>query len=165
MPMLSELGEYKRKIINIFMNDQELVDLVSCKDNYPLPANNLIGKNFYMYDYIDETVKDQLCLVCIEIDESNFINPQARYFDLHIYVAVHKKLMEYTDKNGKSAIRRDAICARIDALLNGRTDLGFGKVEAAYGGRIVFADDFRAKDIHYRLKGWNLRGEALDRTE
>ncbi len=165
MPMLSELTKWKRKIANILLNDAEFVELVSLKNDLTLPAASLIGDNVYLYDYIDETVKDEKVLICIEIDEGDYVNPQSRMFNLHIYVAVHRNLMNFIDDNGHGAIRRDSICERIDHLLNGRTDLGFKKIKAGYGGRILFSNDFRTKDMHYTLQGWNLRGEALDRPE
>lgn len=163
MPMLSELEEYKRKIVNLIVNDRDCVDLISCRNDLALPAASLVGDNIFLYDYVDETVKDQKVFICIEIDESDYINPQSRLFDLHIYVIIHKKLMDFIDDKGRGCIRRDSLCESIDHLLNGRTDLGFEKVTAAYGTRLIFSDDFRAKDLHYRVKGWNLRGDALDR--
>ena len=163
MPMLSELEEYKRKIVNLLVNDRELVDLVSCRNDLELPAKSLVNNNIFLYDFVDETVKDQKVFICIEVDEGDYINPQARYYDVHIYVVIHKRLMSFIDDNGRGGVRRDAICERIDHILNGRTDIGFDKVTAAWGQRLVYAEDFRAKDLHYKVKGWNLRGDALDK--
>lgn len=165
MPMLSELESFKAKILNMIIRDPECVELISCKKGMKLPAAELVNDNIYMYDYIDDTVKDQKVFVCIEIDEGEIGNIVSRYFDIHIYVVVHKSLMDYVDDDGRGGVRRDAICSRIDHLLNGSPDFGFGKLEASYGGRIVFSNDFRAKDLHYRALGKNLWGEGLDRQE
>lgn len=163
MPLLSELEEYKLKIINMIVNDPDCVEFISGNKSMPLPAGSLIYDRIFPYDYIDETVKDQKSFVCIEIDEGDSTAPQSRYFDVHIYVAVHKSLMKYTDDKGRGGVRRDAICAAIDRLMNGSVDLGFGEVKAAYGGRIIFSNDFHAKDLHYRILGKNRWGESLDR--
>lgn len=163
MPLLSELEEYKRRILNLVINDEDCVELITGQKGLTLPAAELVNNNIYLYDYVDETVKDQKCFVCIEIDEGDSTAPQSRYFDIHIYVAVHKSLMNYIDDNGRGGVRRDAICAAIDRLINGSVDFGFDRVEAAYGGRIILSNDFHAKDLHYRVLGKNQWGEALDR--
>lgn len=165
MPMLSELESYKAKILNMIIRDEECVELIACRKGMQMPATNLVNDRIFMYDYVDETVKDQKVFICIEIDEGELGNIVSRYFDIHIYVVVHKALMDYTDDEGRGGVRRDAICSRIDHLINGSPDFGFKKLEASYGGRIVFSNDFRAKDLHYRALGKNLWGEALDRQE
>lgn len=163
MPYLSEFTEYKRRIANLIVNDELCVELITGKKNTPLPAASLIGRNVYLYDYIDDTIKDAMVLICIEVDEGYYTSPTARDFDLHIYVSVHKSLMNYVDDDGKGQIRRDMICSRIDAMLSNSTDFGFQKVKGEKGYRIIFSNDFRTKDMVYRIKDWNVSGNGLDR--
>ena len=163
MAYLSELTEFKRKIANLMVNDEMLVELVSGEKGKQLPAADLIGKNIYLYDYVDDTLKDARTLICIEIDEDNFTSPTARDFEIHIYVCVHKRQMNFIDENGRGQIRRDLICSRVDALLNNRTDMGFQKMKPQRGYRIIFSSDFRTKDMVYRTKWGNAIGEGLDR--
>ena len=163
MAYLSELTEFKRKIANLMVNDEMLVELVSGEKGKQLPAADLIGKNIYLYDYVDDTLKDARTLICIEIDEDNFTSPTARDFEIHIYVCVHKSQMNFIDETGRGQIRRDLICSRVDALLNNRTDMGFQKMKPMRGYRIIFSSDFRTKDMVYRAKWGNAIGEGLDR--
>lgn len=163
MAYLSELTEIKRKIANLIVNDEMLVELISGERGRQLPAADLIGRNVYMYDYVDDTLKDARTLVCIEIDEGDFTSPTARDFELHIYVCVHKSQMNFIDENGRGQVRRDLIASRIDALLNNRTDLGFQKLKPLRGYRIIFSSDFRTKDMVYTAKWGNAIGEGLNR--
>lgn len=163
MAFLSELTEFKRRIANLIVNDEMLVELISGEKGKMLPAADLIGKNIFLYDYVDDTLKDSRTLVCIEIDERDYTSPTARDFEVHIYVCVHKSQMNYIDEEGRGQVRRDLICSRIDALLNNRTDLGFKKFEPRAGYRIIFSSDFRTKDMVYKAKWGNAIGEALDR--
>ena len=163
MPYLSEFTEYKRRIANLIVNDELCVELITGEKDRPLPAADLIGKNVYLYDYIDDTIKDAMVLICIEIDEGYYTSPTARDFDLHVYVSVHKSIMNYIDDDGRGQIRRDMLCSRIDNMLSNSTDFGFQKVKGAKGYRIIFSNDFRVKDMVYRIKGWNVSGNGLDR--
>ena len=163
MAYLSELTEFKRKIANLIVNDEMLVELISGKKGTLLPAAELIGQNVYLYDYVDDTLKDARTLVCIETDELDRTSPTARDFELHIYVCVHKSQMNYVDEDGRGQVRRDMICSRIDALLNNRTDMGFQKLKPLRGYRIIFSSDFRTKDMVYLAKWGNAIGEGLDR--
>ena len=63
MAYLSELTEFKRKIANLMVNDEMLVELVSGEKGKQLPAADLIGKNIYLYDYVDDTLKDARTLI------------------------------------------------------------------------------------------------------
>lgn len=163
MAYLSELTEIKRKIANLIVNDEMLVELISGEQGKQLPAADLIGKNVYLYDYVDDTLKDARTLVCIEIDENDYTSPTARDFELHVYVCVHKSQMNFIDENGRGQVRRDLIASRIDALLNNRTDLGFQKLKPLRGYRIIFSSDFRTKDMVYTAKWGNAIGEGLNR--
>lgn len=163
MAYLSELTEYKRRIANLIVNDEMLVELISGEKGKALPAADLIGKNVFLYDYVDDTLKDARTLVCLEIDEQDYTSPTARDFELHVYVCVHKSQMNFIDEDGRGQIRRDLIASRIDYLLNNRTDLGFQKVKPLRGYRIIFSSDFRTKDMVYLTKWGNAINDGLDR--
>ena len=163
MAYLSELTEYKRRIANLIVNDEMLVELISGEKGKALPAADLIGKYVFLYDYVDDTLKDARTLVCLEIDEQDYTSPTARDFELHVYVCVHKSQMNFIDEDGRGQIRRDLIASRIDYLLNNRTDLGFQKVKPLRGYRIIFSSDFRTKDMVYLTKWGNAINDGLDR--
>lgn len=138
------------------LRDREFVNLVTAVPDYPLPAADLLNKQVFLYDYIDSTVKDEKVYVCIEADDGVAYSCAVSRFDMYIYIAVPKYLM---DMNGQ--IRRDAIAQRIDTLINGSTDYGFGKLERKSGGRIRLSDEFRGRVLHYTVEDWNRHNTTL----
>lgn len=150
MAHLSAFTEYKRRVANLILNDAECVRLITGKDDTPLPAASLINDQVYLYDYIDETTTDSKVFVCVEVDDGDVVSPAATVVHLWIYIAVPKELM-----NMHGEIRRDALAQRIDRLLNGNLDFGFGKLERRPGGRIVLHNMFRGRFLHYYVLDWN----------
>ena len=156
MPHLSALTEYKKVMINAFLRDRRFVDLVTNTSDHPLPASDLLSKQVFLYDFIDGTVKDEKVYVCIEADDSWVANCAVSQFNISIYIAVPKSLM---DMNGE--IRRDAIAQRIDELINGSTDFGFGKLKRKPGGRLQFNEAFRGRVLNYTVEDWNRHNTTL----
>jgi hypothetical protein len=150
MPHLSEFTEYKRKVVNLVLNDEECVELITGVENTTLPAISLVNTQVFPYDYIDETTTDAKVFVCVEVDEGEVKGPAVGWMHLWVYVAVPKSMM-----NMDGEIRRDALAQRIDKLLNGNRDFGFGKLERKPGGRIVLHDSFRGRFLHYHVRDWN----------
>ena len=115
-----------------------------------MPAGSLLNKQVFLYDYIDAATTDAKVFVCIEVDDGNVRGPAVTGAHLWIYIAVPKSMM-----NMDGEIRRDALAQRIDELLNGNMDFGFGKLERKPGGRIVLHDSFRGRFLHYYVLDWN----------
>ena len=156
MPHLSSVDDFKRIIVNKFLRDRQFVDLVTNSTNHGLPASDLLSRQVFLYDYVDGTVQADKVFVCVEADDNRVKTPAVSLFDIYITIAVPKSMM---DMNGK--IRRDAIAQRIDEMLNGSTEFGFGKLERKPGGRLQFSDAFRAKLLHYSVENWNRHGSTL----
>ena len=150
MPHLSEFTEYKKKVLNLIVKDKTCVELITATSNPTLPATSLINKQLFLYDYIDETVSDEKVYVCVETDEGDVKGPAVTGVHLWIYVIVPKSMM-----NMSGEIRRDALVGRIDTLLNGNLDFGFGKLERRIGSRFNLHDTFRGRSLHYYVLDWN----------
>jgi len=147
---LSEFTEYKKLVAKLIVNDAECVELITGKKNTPLPAASLINDQVFLYDYVDETTTEAKVFVCVEVDDGLVRGPHVQEIDLFVYVAVPTSMM-----NMSGEIRRDALAQRIDRLLNGNLDFGFGKLERRPGGRFVFHNSFRGRILHYRVQDWN----------
>lgn len=61
--------------------------------------------------------------------------------------------------NMSGEIRRDALVGRIDTLLNGNLDFGFGKLERRIGSRFNLHDTFRG--VHCITTFWIGTGFAV----
>lgn len=156
MPDLSELVDYKKTIGQWLYSDRGFVDLVTNTTTMTLPARSLVNDQLWYYDYIDETVQDAKCYVCLEIDDSTVRTPAVGDFVLLIWIIVPKSLM---DMQGN--IRRDAIASRIDTLLNGSSGTWFGEIKKLPSQRFSPNASFRGRLLKYSVQGWNRHGETL----
>lgn len=156
MPHLEELDDYKRVIVNKLLRDKEFVSLVTLEDEPELPAKVLLNRQVFLYDYLDNTVTDDKVFVCVDCDDDDTVNCAVGKFVLHIWVAVPKSLM---NMNGK--IRRDALVSRIDRLINGSTEFGFGKLTRRAGGRFQMTNTFRCRVLNYTVEDWNRHNTTL----
>ena len=159
MPHLSEFTAYKKRVVNLILKDAECVELITGVKNTALPAGSLLNKQVFLYDYIDAATTDAKVFVCIEVDDGNVRGPAVTGAHLWIYIAVPKSMM-----NMDGEIRRDALAQRIDELLNGNMDFGFGKLERKPGGRIVLHNSFRGRFLHYYVLDWNRHNSTLPGT-
>ena len=156
MPNLSELVDYKKTIGQLLYSDREFVDLVTNTTTATLPARSLVNNQLWYYDYVDETVQDAKCYVCLEIDDSTVKTPAVGDFTLLIWIIVPKSLMDMTGN-----IRRDAIAARVDELLNGLEGTWFGELRRLPSLRFLPNTSFRGRLLKYSVQGWNRHGETL----
>lgn len=156
MPHLSSLTDYKKTMINCFLRDPELVELITGEQGHALPASDLLDRQVFLYDYIDSTVQDDRVILCIETDDGAAYSCAIARFELHIFIAVPKSKMSMDGK-----IRRDAIAERIDTMLNGSTQYGFGKLTRRAGGRVLFNNTYRTRVLHYTVEDWNRHNETL----
>lgn len=59
-------------------------------------------------------------------------------------------------------IRRDALSAAVDSVLNGRTDFGFGKLTRAVGnGNFLAVNKWRGRELVYTTEDYNRIGGRL----
>ncbi|MDD4279373.1 MAG: hypothetical protein PHX74_06520 [Candidatus Sumerlaeales bacterium] len=159
MPHLSEFTEYKKNVASLILNDSKSVELITGEKDTALPAASLINDQLFLYDYVDSTVEDAKTYVCIEVDEADVKSAAVSGIMLYVYIIVHKSLM-----NMSGEIRRDALCQRIDVLLNGNHDFGFGKLERRPGGRFSVNDSFRGRSLCYYVLDWNRFNTTLNGT-
>lgn len=156
MSHLSSFTAYKKLIVNKLLNDRKFVDLVTVSDDHELPARDLLNRQVYLYDYVDVTIKTDKVLVCIDADDTWAKTPAVSGFQIEIIVAVPKSLMDMPGE-----IRRDAICQRIDEMLNGSTEFGFGRLERRPGNRFQLNEALRSRILRYSVDDWNRHGATL----
>ena len=63
MPHLSSITDFKRTIANKFLRDEKFVNLVTASEDHELPASDLLSRQVFLYDYIDDTVKADRVIV------------------------------------------------------------------------------------------------------
>lgn len=156
MPNLSDFTSIKKKVLHTILSDRECVDLITNDSDIRLPAESLLDKQVFLYDWIDDTVTEAKTFISVDVDVPYVDSIATANFDLFIYIAVHKSLMSM---NGE--IRRDALASRIDYLINGNLDFGFAKVELSNVSRFRQGKEFFGRTLVYRVHHYNRIGDKL----
>ena len=162
MPNLSEYTDIKKKIVKLIVNDRDCVDLISNTTAMALPATGLIptpkAKNqIHMYNYQPGVSEEAKSHVCIEVFDGKIINGAVAWYEVDISIIVPEMLMVMDGE-----IRRDAIAAAIDRLVNNNLALGIGSVTRIPGACKEAMDGFRSRIIRYRVGNYNNLGETLN---
>lgn len=167
MPFLSEFTKYKKMIAKAICEDTACVSLITNTDTPTTPNYDLIesvnssGRSrraqVHLYDYLPGTEEVGEVHVCVEIEESRVINSAVARYEIHVYIIIPENMMVMYGK-----IRRDALAAAIDNVLNGRTDFGFGKLTRGVGGgNFLAVNKWRGRELVYKIEDYNRIGGRL----
>lgn len=160
MAFLSEFTSYKRKILRAICSDQDCVALITNTECPATPNYDLIESvneagiphrgQVHAYDYVPGTEEEGDTHVCVEVEEIDTRNGAVARFQIHVYIIVPENLMVMYGE-----IRRDALAAAIDNLLNGRTDFGFGKLKRKAGRTFLAVNKWRGRELIYEAQDFN----------
>lgn len=167
MPFLSEFTRYKKKIAHAICEDADCVKLITNTDNPTMPDYDIIESvnqagihhrgQLHLYDYLPGTEEVGEVHVCVEVDDSNTVKGAVAKFDIHVYIIVPENMMVMYGQ-----IRRDALAAAIDRVLNGRDDFGFGKLERVRGGgNFLAVNKWRGRELVYSNEDYNRIGARI----
>lgn len=156
MPFMTELTENKEQILKTLLMDQEFVDLVSNEVGHELPALDLRYTQVFPYGWIAPTISDAKTYVCFDVDVTDTSTIAVSDIYMYFWVFTHNTLAMTNE-----GVRVDRIAARIDRLINGSTELGFGKVKLESCVRDSPNADYYGRVILYSVQNWNRRGRGL----
>lgn len=141
----SQIPVIKSNLLGLLLNDSVLMRLVADRYDVELPAYELRYKRVYPWEYTMDATTDAGAFITLEmslqsrrLEHSSPINPGTVDMSLYVYAFCHESIMrvddavaqrlELQDENLRGS-RVDLMCARIDALLNGRELSSFGRFE------------------------------------
>ena len=153
MPFLSELTEKKQILIKELLSDQIFCDLVSGEVGHAIPAIDLRYKQVYPVSWVDSAISEAKTFVCFDMDVTGTSSIAVKNSEIYFWLFTHKNLM-FTEKG----ILIDILASRIDELVNGSTELGFGKVKLESAGRWSPNAAYYGRVLTYSVKGWNRSG-------
>lgn len=167
MPFLSEYTKYKKNIAKAICEDATCLSLITNTDNPTVPNYDLIESvnqaglhhrgQVHLYDYLPGTEEIGEVHVCVEVEDDDVVKGAVGHFDIHIYIIVPENLMVMYGQ-----IRRDALAAAIDNLLNGSTNFGFGKLERKVGGgNFLAVNKWRGRELVYTNEDYNRIGRRM----
>lgn len=123
MAYLSEIRDNRLLLLQYFLSDQELVDLLTSENEYTAPAFELKFTQIFPYPWTGGTTTEKKAFLCFKLS-SRSMSKQTKKTAIRIYVFMHESLMVMPN-----CLRQDAILARIERLLNGNEDMGITDVE------------------------------------
>lgn len=157
MAHLEELSTIKSKMSQYFLSDRKLVDLLTGKTDTPIPAMGLLHTQVFPYDWVDDTVTEDLSFLCFDVDVPGIVNSAVKDVNLFVWVFCHQNKMRTA-----SGMLRDRIASRVDELLNGSSTVGkIGRVELKRVVRFHPAKNFYGRELQYVVRDFNRFGESL----
>lgn len=156
MPFLEELTENKEEILKTLLSDPEFVRLVKNEEDVTVPALDLRYTQVFPYGWISPTISEAKTYVCFDIDVPGVSTIAVSNVYMYFWIFTHHSIAMTKD-----GVRVDRIAARVDRLINGSTELGFGKVKLERCSRDTPNNDYHGRVLLYSVQNWNRRGSGL----
>lgn len=150
--LLQEFFQYKNKIMELFCNNQELVELVSGNpdtDGLTLPYTRI-----FPFEFVPETIDDGDTFICYDVDIPEIDNEVIYSPVIWVWIFTHKSRLRLP----KGGVRTDKIAEVVDHMLNGNRELGLGELDLKMVGRFVPQKDFQGRVLAYQAHDTNRWG-------
>ncbi len=153
----SFIGKAKNKLIKEFIKDESIVKAIGSSITSP---EKLVGTHIFNYHQNPNTITTVDTFITVQVHipksfygDSVFVKPT-----IEIWIISHEKHMEVNNIPKVTDNRNDYLSNLIDEKLNGRSDLGFGKltllsnVEGSYQQNYVYRQMiFEGTDLNNSL--------------
>lgn len=150
MALLKELTEYRKEIMKTLCSDEEIVKLVTDKENPLVPNRSLMYKNIFPYAYTPDTVKEIDTFICFRITVPEVFNKTCKQMKITFYIFTHQSLIRTQD-----GLRPDLIGEAIEKLFNGSLNIGLGRVSLEGMDDISPITDYHGIALEYSVLEYN----------
>lgn len=164
---LNVISDMKQTILKALLSDESIVKLIRNTSTVTLPDMPLRYTQVVPWKAVPDTQGEAKTFVTFEVDVIGVTNCAVKDFSLNIYVITHESLMKFDNAVGTAldlpdrGVRTDILADKIDYLLNGSTDFGFGKLELKRSPTFDPIDGYHGRKLEYYVQGWNRYGEKL----
>lgn len=148
---LEEFFDYKNRLMKELCMNENIVKLVSGKDNPDVPNHKLAYTQIFPYEYIPETENNSRTFICFDVDIVSV--PNKTYYTpvLYVWVFTHKSKMRLP----QGGIITDTIASEIDKMLNGNRFYGLGTLDLDSVRRFSPITDYLGRALTYYAKDFN----------
>ena len=158
---LDQLVEYPAQIVTKIASDDKCVGLIENKkfsDVGEDDFDNVLERNIFNYQYVDETTNESSAYVWVEIDINSVDNQTIKNARLYVTVACHKNYMKLSPSLFKGILgnRRDNLVRYIDKILNNSDIIGIGRLKLMSVKTIAPISGFTIKEITYSVPDFNI---------
>ena len=125
--ILKDIGTCKSAIINSFLDDTEIMEVMLGKKFTDEQVENIVYNQVFPYLYIDETQTETKTYICCEVNVPRIPTNTIKDMTITIWVFCHKDIMKYS-KKGYRGTRTDILADMIERNLRDSDEFGIGKV-------------------------------------
>lgn len=166
---LNVISDMKQTVLREILSNEEIVKIVRNSCDVVTPDMELRYTQVYPWAFMPETVEETKVFVTFEVYVPRIINCAVKEFELRIYVMVPHSMMVMDTKVCDSlgldwndcGVRTDVLTDKIDYMLNGSEDMGFGKLELKSSQPFSPGEKYAGRMLTYQGDGWNRQGDRL----
>ncbi len=144
MSYLRDFTEFRTNLMQAVCSDQELVNLIYNDEEHKAPDRTLPYQYVYPIPYVPETTEKASTYVCFRLSVPMVQSKTIKDVAIYVYVVTHKDLMR-----SKGGLRIDKMAERIDAILNGSTKYGLGRLKLDKIDDVYPAKDYYGLILKY----------------
>lgn len=151
---LNEFFEYKNQLMKDLCCNEEVVKLITDKEDSRVPNHTLAYSSIYPYEYVPETVDNGQTFICFDVDVAEVINKTFYVPVLYVWVFTHKSKFRLSE----GGVRIDKLASAIDEVLNGSRYYGLGELDLRSVTRFAPITDYQGRVLTYVAKDFNRNG-------
>ena len=147
---LSEFFDYKNKLMEDLLTNEEIVKLVD--NTVEIGDSKLLAySNVFPYEYIPDTVEEAKTFICFDVDVQESINKTFLRPTLYIWVFSHKSKLRLPE----GGVQTDKLVSEIAKAINGSHEYGLGELELYSVKRFTPVTDYQGKVMTFHAKEFN----------
>lgn len=147
---LSEFFEYKNRLMQDLLTDDEIVNLLDPNHKYPDPKD-MVYDTVNPYEFNPDTIEKGKVYLCCDVDVRQVGGAPYYTLALYVWVFCHKSLLPLPE----GGVRVDALCNKIDEKINGSSYYGLGKLALHQTQRFAPMADYAGKSLTYYATDFN----------
>lgn len=154
---LKDIGVYKHRLITAITSSGDILDAVLETGYSKEQADGIVYTQVFPYLYVDDTDRQPLSYICVEVDVPKIPNTTVKNCNLIIWVYCPNEKMDYS-KDDYSGTRTDIISDMIDRQLKASHDFGIGRPNLSSAAYFVPKSGFYGRKLIYELCDFKVKG-------
>lgn len=154
----SVIGAAKNLIIKEFIKDNDIVQAIDADDIDSDSLEKLVGTHIFNYNQNPYTINTVLTFITIQINIPQSFGMRSNTYvhpTIEVWIISHEKHMVVDNIPKITENRNDYLSKLIDKRLNGRSDIGLGKVSLLSNVEGSFQKDYLYRKLVFECTDLN----------
>lgn len=148
---LNELFDYKNRLMEDVLTNEEIVKLLCNKDETPGDAISFAYTKVFPYENVPATVEYANTYICFDVDIQKSLNKTLLLPVIYVWVFTHNSLLRLPE----GGVRTDKLASEIAKALNGSRFYGLGELDLYAVKRFAPMTDYQGKVLTFHTKEFN----------